>query len=55
MSTIDEVRDAEKKVQELVARLSKTGASDTNNLTEQLKKATDDYAKAVRGLKTTRF
>ncbi len=50
MSTIDEVKAAEKRVKELVEALKKAGAGDPEHLTERLQKATDDYAKAVREL-----
>jgi hypothetical protein len=51
MSTLEEVRAAEKKLRELVERLKNTDAADADNLTAQLKQATDDYAKAVRALR----
>ena len=50
MSTIEEVRTAEKKVQEVLDALKKAGAQDPNNLSTDLKNATDDYARAVREL-----
>ncbi len=50
MSTIDEVRTAEKRVQELLGRLRQLGANDPSNLAEELRRATDDYARAVREL-----
>ena len=50
MSTIGEVRTAEKKVQEILDALKKAGAQDPNNLSTDLKNATDDYARAVREL-----
>ena len=50
MSTIEEVRTAEKKVQEVLAALKKAGAQDQNHLSTDLKNATDDYARAVREL-----
>jgi len=50
MSTIEEVRSAEKKVQELVDALRQAGAQDPNDLTTQLKNASDEYARAVREL-----
>ena len=52
MSTIEEVRAAEEKVQELLDALKKAGASDPNDLSAKLKNATDEYAKAVRELKS---
>jgi hypothetical protein len=51
MSTIDEVRAAEKTVQDILERLRRTGAEDPDHLSEELVKATDAYAKAVRELK----
>ena len=50
MSTMQNVRDAEKKVQEILAALKQIGANDKENLSGQLARATDDYAKAVREL-----
>jgi len=50
MSTIEEVRTAEKKVQEVLDALKKAGAQDPNHLSTDLKNATDDYARAVREL-----
>jgi hypothetical protein len=42
MSTIEEVRAAEKELQEVLEALKKTGAQDPNHLSTELKKATDD-------------
>lgn len=53
MSTIDEVRAAEKKVLQILDALKKAGAGDPNDLATGLRKATDDYARAVRELKST--
>jgi len=50
MSTIEEVRKAEKKVQEVLDALKKASAQDPNHLSSELKNATDDYARAVREL-----
>ena len=50
MSTIEEVRAAEKKVREILDALKKAGAQDPNQLSAKLKNATDDYARAVREL-----
>lgn len=47
MSTIEEVRPAEKKVQEVLDALRDAGARDPNHLSAELKKATDEYARAV--------
>ena len=50
MSTIEEVRAAEKRVQKVLDALKKAGAEDPSHLSDELKNATDDYAKAVREL-----
>ncbi len=50
MSTIADVRAAEKKVQDVLDALKKAGAQDPNHLSTELKNATDDYARAVREL-----
>jgi hypothetical protein len=50
MSTIEEVRKAERRVQEALDALNKAIAQDANHLTNELKNATDDYARAVREL-----
>ena len=50
MSTIEEVRTAEKRVQGLLDALKKAGAKDPNKLAFELKNATDEYARAVREL-----
>lgn len=51
MSTIADVRAAaEKKVQDVLDALQKTGAQDPNHLSTELKKATDGYARAVHEL-----
>ena len=42
---------AEKKLRELMERLKSVDAADADNLTAQLKQATDDYAKAIRALR----
>ena len=51
MSTLEEVRAAEKRMKELTERLRNVDAADADNLTAKLKQATDDYAKAVRSLR----
>ncbi len=51
MSTIEEVRVAEKKVQEVLEALKKAGAQDPNHLSTELQSATDEYARAVRELR----
>ncbi len=50
MSTIEEVRVAEKKVQEVLQALRKTDTQGPNDLATELRKVTDDYARAVREL-----
>jgi hypothetical protein len=50
MSTIEEVRAAEKRVQKVLAALKKADAGDPNHLSDELKNATDEYARAVREL-----
>lgn len=51
MSTIHDVRTAEKKVQEILDALKNAGASDPENLRQKLVSASDEYAKAIRELK----
>lgn len=51
MSTIEEVRAAETKVQEVWDALKKAEVEDLNHLSDELRKATDEYARAVRELK----
>jgi hypothetical protein len=52
MSTIQEVRAAERKLQEVFDALKKADARDPNHLSAELTKATDEYAKALRRLDT---
>ena len=49
-TTIEQVREAEKRVQEILQELKKTGAADPENLQQQLRKASDEYAKTLREL-----
>ncbi|HLV85800.1 MAG TPA: hypothetical protein VKV39_02415 [Candidatus Sulfotelmatobacter sp.] len=51
MSTIEEVRAAEKKVQQILDELRHAGALDPNHLNDQLRAATEEYAQVVRELK----
>jgi len=51
MSTIEEVRAAERKVQRALEALKKTKAKDPDDLNAELRKATEEYSKAVRELK----
>jgi hypothetical protein len=50
MSTIQDVRAAEKKVQEILNALKQIGANDSENLTHELMRASEGYAKSVREL-----
>ena len=50
MSTIEEVRAAEKKVQKVLDALKESDAQDPNSISTELKNATDEYARAVREL-----
>ena len=46
MSTIEDVRAAEKKVQEVLDALKKADPQDLNHLSAELRNATDHYARA---------
>jgi hypothetical protein len=54
MSSVEEVRAAEKNVKEILEEISealaKAPPSDPQHLTEKLRKASDEYARAVRAL-----
>ncbi len=50
MSTIEEVRAAEQRVQRAVDALRKADARDANRISDELQKATDEYARLVREL-----
>jgi len=50
MSTIEEVRAAEKRVQRVLDALRRADALDPNRLSDELKKATDEYSRLVREL-----
>jgi hypothetical protein len=50
MSTIEEVRTAEKRVEKVLEALKTASAQDPNHLSDELRKATDEYARAVREL-----
>lgn len=50
MSTIQEVRVAEKRVQDALEALKQVDPNDCELLSRQLQDATDEYAKAVREL-----
>ncbi len=50
MSTIEEVRIAEKRVKEVLEELKKTDAQDPKGRGAELVSATDEYARAVREL-----
>jgi cytidylate kinase len=53
MSTIQEVRAAEEKVNHILDELRKADAQDPNRLSAELNCATDEYARAVRELEWT--
>jgi len=50
MSTIEEVRAAEQRVQRAVDALRNANALDPNHMSDELTKATDEYARSVRKL-----
>lgn len=50
MSTIEEVRIAEKKVKKLLDEIKKTDTHEPNRLGAELINATDEFARAVREL-----
>lgn len=52
MSTIEEVRAAEKRLKDILQRLKSVGASDPDNLAQQLLEAADDYARLILELKS---
>jgi len=52
ISTIEEVRAAEKKVQKVLDAPKKADARDAGDLSADLTKATDEYAKVVRELRS---
>jgi hypothetical protein len=51
MSTIEEVRAAERKLQEVLNALRQADSGDQNCVGDELNKASEDYATAVRELK----
>lgn len=51
MSTVEEVREAEKKARELLEKLRNARAFDPENLCEQVEHAVRVYKKAVRELR----
>jgi hypothetical protein len=51
ISTIEEVRAAEKKVKEVLEGLNRVDSRDPKCVSSELKRPTDDYARAVRELK----
>jgi hypothetical protein len=51
MSTIEEVRAAERKLQEVLDALKRADLRDRNCAGDELNKVSDDYARAVRELK----
>jgi hypothetical protein len=50
MSTLEAVRAAEKRVEKVLETLKRVGAQDPNHLSDELRIATDEYARAVREL-----
>ena len=50
MSTIDEVRKADRNVEEILDVLKKASLEELGHLGIQSQQATDDYAKAIRKL-----
>jgi hypothetical protein len=50
MSTIEDVRGAAKKVQQVVDALKKAAAQDPSRLCAELLSATDEYKKTIREL-----
>jgi hypothetical protein len=55
MSCIEEVRASEKKVQEVLGALEDAGAQDQDYLSNELRNATDEYARAIRELRLPRL
>lgn len=55
MSSIEDVRASEKKVKEVLGALAKAGAQDQTYLNNELRNATDEYARAVRELSLPRL
>lgn len=53
MSTMQDVRSADRRLEELLERLKRVGADDPDKLFGQLRQARDEYARAVRELKAT--
>ena len=51
MSTIQDVRTAEQKLQSILEELKRAGADDPQNLARELTIASEEYAKAVHELK----
>ncbi len=50
MSTIEEVRAAERRLQRILDVLRDARAEDANHVANELKKASEEYTKAVREL-----
>jgi hypothetical protein len=50
MSTVEEFRATEKRVEKVLEALKRAGAQDSNHLSDELRNATDEYARAVREL-----
>lgn len=54
MSTTDDVRAAEKRVQQILRALKETDFAGPDDLHDELRKATDEYNKAVAELSVRR-
>jgi hypothetical protein len=52
MSTIEEVRAAETRVQKVLDAQKRADARDANDLSAELRSATDEYARTVRELRS---
>lgn len=50
MSTVDDVRAADKRVQAALEAFKKLDPEDAESLRVELQRATDEYAKAIREL-----
>jgi hypothetical protein len=51
MSTVEEVRAAERRLQEVLDALGRADPREQSRVGDELNKASDDYARAVRELK----
>ena len=55
MSRLEELRASEKNVQEVLGALEDGGAQDQDYLSNELRNATDEYARAIRELRLPRL